>query len=143
QRIDSLQKGIVVVFVRRFLNSGDVSGVTPKPDPEIIQRRALARDLISGSTRLCQHPRLLRAGDVSPLGWTFILEPTALFPQNSIEETINTLAHELGHALLLGHGNGLDDDANGTLPPVPGPRRFDEYCDTMGVTADTTPLEDA
>ena len=36
-----------------------------------------------------------------------------------------TLAHELGHAMLLGHGNGLDDNHDGLLPPTTGIRRFD------------------
>jgi hypothetical protein len=140
QGIDSLQKGIVVVFVRRFLNAipAGTLGFAPPADSDIVQRKAS----VSGSTRLCQHPRQLQTGDVTNVGWVLLLEPTAPLPTNNVEMTVNTLAHELGHALLLGHGNGFDDDANGALPPVPGPRRFDEYCDTMGL-ADGTPLEDA
>lgn len=42
---------------------------------------------------------------------------------------VTVLAHELGHNLLLGHGNGLDDDGDGLLPGLAGPRRYDEICD--------------
>ncbi len=64
-------------------------------------------------TPLCQEPRQVVADDVTRVNWVILLEPDAPTPPNSIAQTINTLAHELGHALLLGHGNGLDDDANG------------------------------
>ena len=40
------------------------------------------------------------------------------------------LGHELGHALLLGHGDGIDQGPIiGSEPPTAGPRPFDEYCD--------------
>ncbi|TAK33575.1 MAG: hypothetical protein EPO21_12570 [Chloroflexota bacterium] len=140
QRIDPFQKGLPVVFVRRFPNSGGILGFVPGPDFELIQNRA---NLPAGmSTRLCQQPRELRQGDVTQVGWTMLLEPAAPIPTNTFAQTVETLAHELGHTLLLGHGNGLDDDRNGLLPPQPGPRRFDENCDTRGRTSDTTPLED-
>src|SRR5207253_1989956 len=41
------------------------------------------------------------------------------------------LAHELGHALMLAHGDGLDNDGNGTQPPANGVRRFDQDCDSQ------------
>jgi hypothetical protein len=46
------------------------------------------------------------------------------------------LAHELGHILMLGHGNGLDDDGNGLQPGNSGPRRFDEHCDPLSASED-------
>jgi hypothetical protein len=39
------------------------------------------------------------------------------------------LAHELGHNLYLGHGNGLDDDGDGRPAFATGRRRYDQYCD--------------
>ncbi|MGH9970792.1 MAG: hypothetical protein ACREBG_23780 [Pyrinomonadaceae bacterium] len=36
------------------------------------------------------------------------------------------LAHELGHTLLLSHGDGLPK--GGTLPPQAGLRKFDQDC---------------
>src|SRR5262249_49964121 len=38
---------------------------------------------------------------------------------------VRTLAHELGHALTLLHGNGADDDLDSAYPPNPGPRSYD------------------
>jgi hypothetical protein len=134
QGIDPSQKGIPVVFVRRIFAA--VLGFVPGADSALIQREA--RLPANMSTRLCQHPRPLEVGDVTRVGWTVLLEPSA--PTSA--HTLNTLAHELGHTLLLGHGNGLDDDGNGTPPPQSGPRRFDDYCDTMGLDPEGKPLED-
>src|SRR5262249_49662903 len=54
-----------------------------------------------------------------------------------------TLAHELGHTLLLGHGNGLDDNHDGLQPPLSGARRFDQYCDPLALNPSTLdPRED-
>ncbi|MBC8072110.1 MAG: hypothetical protein IAG13_27565 [Deltaproteobacteria bacterium] len=40
------------------------------------------------------------------------------------------LGHEFGHALLLGHGDGIDQGPIiGPAPPTDGARPFDEYCD--------------
>ena len=53
------------------------------------------------------------------------------------------IAHELGHDLLLGHGNGLDDNGDGLIPSNdgltlsnPGDRRYDHYCDSLGTNED-------
>jgi hypothetical protein len=52
-----------------------------------------------------------------------------------MDNAASTLAHELGHSLFLGHGNGLDDDGNGRRAGFPGPRRYDEYCDPAWLAA--------
>jgi uncharacterized repeat protein (TIGR01451 family) len=135
QGIDPSQKGIPIVFVRRIFATA--RGYVPEAEFVLIQREA--RLPANMSTRLCEHPHdRLEVGDVTRVGWVVLLEPSAPTPAH----TLQTLAHELGHSLLLGHGNGLDDDGNGTLPPQSGPRRFDAYCDTMGLDPETTPLED-
>ena len=132
QNIDPSQKGIPVVFVRGFLNAGNTLGFVPAAAPELIQRSGIPR---TSSTRLCEHPRQrLLVGDVTRVGWTLLLEPDGR--DITFDKAVNVLAHELGHTLLLDHGNGLDDDSNGTLPPASGPRRFDGYCDPMGLEED-------
>lgn len=84
------------------------------------------------SPKLCVEPRVLTAADVSGR-LTFSIEPGNLsakpiWPQQFGVGWI-TLAHELGHQLLLFHGDGLDNDHNGLEPPTPGLRLFDQKCD--------------
>jgi hypothetical protein len=56
---------------------------------------------------------------------------------------LGSLAHELGHTFLLGHGDGVDNDFDGSEPPTPGFRSFDEYCDPLGYDdAHNQPVED-
>jgi hypothetical protein len=56
--------------------------------------------------------------------------------RNAPFEPVKVLAHEIGHTLMLAHGNGLDDNSDELLPPAAGIRRFDEYCDFLGLTED-------
>jgi hypothetical protein len=57
--------------------------------------------------------------------------PFVIMPDKSwqLSSAVKTLAHELGHNLFLGHGNGLDDNGDGRPIGFNGPRRYDEYCD--------------
>jgi hypothetical protein len=91
---------------------------------------------------LCDEPRNLDARDVYELdgdadhpdvGFATIAEPSQFF---SPDHHGRVLAHELGHVLALGHGNGLDDNHDGIEPGQPGARRFDEYCDPLGTDED-------
>src|SRR4030095_8286332 len=54
------------------------------------------------------------------------------------------LSDVCGPPFLLGHGDGGDNDSNGTVPPGFGPRDYDTMCDSLGYTpgADSVPIED-
>lgn len=121
------QPGFTVVIVRELIGtsggplsyggfSGDLSGT-----------------FRTKSTDLCVAPYRIAASDVAGR-WT-IIETVSNSRAISPETIAVTLAHELGHDLLLGHGDGVDNDANG---------KWDEYCDdaeTNAVPAGLAPAE--
>jgi YVTN family beta-propeller protein len=84
----------------------------------------------SRTNDLCVHPRRITMSDVQMNSGAVQKDWNQYFGQ--IGGGRSTFAHELGHTLMLGHGNGLDDDRNGTFPPNPGYRDYDSYCDSKG-----------
>ncbi len=120
------ERGISVINAR-VLHGNGALGVTPEPTSLKVNR--------SRGDDLCGHPRNLKVtditgmfvcmGDQNFISDTWVPGNGPCYPGSSFQ----VLGHELGHALCLGHGNGIDDDANGLMPPLMGPRRYDEYCD--------------
>jgi hypothetical protein len=128
--------GIPVVNARQFLDSPAL-GVSPKPDKALQVASPQAGAGLRGDD-LCGSPVRLTAAD---LGTPFV----TMVDQNANRSTrVRTMAHELGHTLFLGHGNGLDDNGDGKPAGVPGARRYDEYCDPGWLVqpADTVVAED-
>lgn len=138
------QKGTVLVNARTiipdsFLNVGGVAPAIPfalrvqSPEPGSGQR----------GNDLCGHPRHLMVSDITWLDGVAVYDQ-AMFKAPGSRYTgdtlapIKVLAHEIGHTLTLGHGNGLDDNNDGLQPPTAGARRFDEYCDRLEETEDNT-----
>ena len=108
---DGKPPGVTVVFVREFVSSDgginkDLLGFTPP----------------LGSTQ-CTQPYNIDAGFVRSR-WsmikTFISSDQT--PEMWLTSVSHTTAHELGHLMLVAHGNGKDDDANGL---------WDEACDPI------------
>jgi hypothetical protein len=104
---------------------------------------------------LCGHPRALTVDDVTPQLWGVVVDPRSYDEYSWIQgNPVYTLGHEFGHMLMLGHGNGLDDNGDGApagteyLPPFddllgPSVRHFDENCDALGTEEDAlTPFVD-
>jgi hypothetical protein len=133
-------EGFVVVTARRFVPVGSVFAGTSLPAFAL----QLGPNLPGGGQRgddLCGEPRELSSSDVFEIdgnetvhvdvGWSVISQPGEFF---SLDHRSRVLAHELGHVLFLGHGNGADDNEDGEEAGVTGRRRFDEYCDSLGTT---------
>jgi hypothetical protein len=102
-----LAVGIPVLNVRQFVgpqgfNVG-TAGITQIPQNGALQ-----------SAALCDTPHQIDPSFLPQ--WLGIEDRTTTLDGNQV----TALAHELGHALMLGHGDGLDNDGNG---------RYDEYCD--------------
>jgi hypothetical protein len=119
-------KAFVVVVARKLVGTaglqGGVMGLT-SPILDLKNRNAGAD--------LCTVPRKLSTADF--IGrYSVIVDPQLFGIGQALAgdgDAGLVLAHELGHLLLLAHGDGLDNDNNGTLPPADGARRFDEDCD--------------
>lgn len=109
---------LVIIIARNLINNDgsatSESGYTEKYD--------------NTGMNLCNFPRSITGENMK--GRYIMLDDPALYTTSAghgIPYVI--LAHELGHVLMLGHGDGLDNDNNGQQPPNNGPRLFDEYCD--------------
>ena len=135
-------EGPVVVTARRFII--ETTGVTSETLAGTSQPAfQLQRGPVPGGGErgddLCGEPRQLSSNDVFEIdgvnsehvdvGWLVIAQPSQF---SSLDHRSRALAHELGHILFLGHGNGADDNGDGEGAGVTGPRRFDEYCDPLG-----------
>ncbi len=121
-------KGFPVVTARKFINSGLTLGVTPGPDTGLMVASAKAGSGKRGDD-LCGFPLHVRADDiVNAQRQPFSVVVDSSFVTGSSDPARN-LAHELGHNLFLGHGNGLDDNHDGKGAGLRGPLRYDEYCD--------------
>ena len=121
-------RGIIVLSLRNFVvptgptagEETDKAGIAPGPAQAFLLDSSFPG---SRNKDLCEAPRKLLQGDVG--SWAAVTEVS-----QRGQDGVGTLAHELGHDLLVSHGDGLDNDHDGTQPPDPGPRRFDLYCDS-------------
>jgi len=119
------QDGLVLVVCRKIINND--GSATPESGFADPYAAVLARN---GGADLCSFPRNLTKDDVKDK-YIIIQDPLllGLAGQRGNGIPFVILAHEFGHVLMLGHGDGLDNDGNGKLPPDAGPRLFDQSCD--------------
>jgi len=114
--------GIPLVGARAFFTEPATLGASPGPAKALWVKSRVPGTGLRGDA-LCGAPVRLEPGDI---GKPFVAIPDATWP---LPNAPTLLAHELGHNLFLGHGNGLDDNGDGRLADFSGARRYDEYCD--------------
>lgn len=122
--------GIPFVIPRSFFQAGLTAGVAPRPPRELQVASSVSGSGQRGDA-LCGYPVKLEPRD--------LVKPFVVIPDFTWDKFGNAtfaLAHELGHNLYLGHGNGLDDNGDGLSAGSPGPRRYDDYCDPGGAAED-------
>jgi hypothetical protein len=134
--------GVIVVNARAFTGAGLTLGVTPSVPHAL---RVASASPLTGKRGddLCGDPRQLTADDLAATSWTVVVDGDLFGGPTYSGDPIIALAHEFGHVLTLGHGNGLDDNGDGLQPPGNGPRRFDSYCDPLATDASGVPVEEA
>ncbi len=121
--------GIPIVNARTFVFSGDTLGVSPGPAAGLYVHSRRSGSGLRGDD-LCGSPVRLTPDDVSASMVVMVDQSRlTLVGVDGLTTAVRELAHELGHNLFLGHGNGFDDDGNGRPAGIRGPKRYDEYCD--------------
>ena len=131
------RRGIPVIGARQFVGEPATKGLASVPDRGL---SVASHQAFSGQRgdALCGFPVQLQQGNMG--------KPFAILRDLTWEEpnASRFLAHELGHNLFLGHGNGLDDNHDGRPAGIAGPRRYDEYCDRAWLKppANTVLVED-
>ena len=128
-RFETNFEGIIGINIRRF--------VKPNGTPTDLLGIGTSVHTVLAGTDKCEVPSTHT--DYDPLmsndGWVVVVDNSFTSQSDPFD---SVLAHELGHVLFLGHGNGMDDPT-GNPPRVN--ERFDTFCDRQeDVNADPPTL---
>jgi hypothetical protein len=102
--------GLTLVDIRYFVNQYGVHETTlgiSSPLPPSLS--------LMPPTRYCREPRTIKP-DEEASGFSLVIDPS----EKNFGDPIEGLSHELGHLLLLVHGDGIDNNGNGP---------YDRVCD--------------
>ncbi len=120
------QRGTILINATN-LDGGGVQGVTPS------LKNALGRI----GPLLCAFPETLPVDVLDGIQRLATYDPDACptgrrCPVGKPADYLHTIGHEIGHSLGLGHGNGVDDNGDGSPAGTAGKRLYDGYCDPKG-----------
>lgn len=119
--------GLIVVDIGYFLAR---SGAR---DPTLGITSPTPAALLESPMRYCGEPRAILPSDVAD-GFSLVMDES----ERNFGNPVTGLAHELGHLLLLKHGDGLDNDGDGVYDSFCDPFEQDTGTSLMTLEAPTT-----
>ncbi|MEI9933215.1 MAG: hypothetical protein WDM89_22455 [Rhizomicrobium sp.] len=115
--------GIPMIFARTIVNDDGSNSRQNGIEPQ--NTTGYARN---GGKDLCDRPYKIVQGDLTGNAFVIATLNVDRVSSSSFAEALaTTTAHEIGHSLMLAHGDGRDNDNNGRWDQVCDPLEYSQY----------------